>query len=137
MPKKRYMMFVATDPTAEPFDPAGDNIGAWVDDAKARGVYVLGERLRPVEDATTVRMRGGELLVSDGPFTESKEWIAGFGILECRDLDEAIEIAGRHPMARFGRIELRPLWPMDVHEDVVERERREAPERGRRTEPTH
>ena len=131
----RYLMFIATDQTAEPFDPAGDNIGEWVADVEARGAHVVGERLRPVEDATTVRLRGGELLVSDGPFTEAKEWIAGFDLIECRDLDEAIEIASKHPMARFGCIELRPLWPFDPAEDPVEREARDAGERGRRTEP--
>jgi hypothetical protein len=51
--------------------------------------------------------------VTDGPFTESKEWIAGYDIIEAADLDEAIEIASRHPMARFGRIELRPHWPFE------------------------
>ena len=53
------------------------------------------------------------MLVTDGPFTESKEWIAGFDILECDDLDEAIAIAARHPQANGGKIELRPFWPMD------------------------
>ena len=57
--------------------------------------------------------RSGELLVTDGPFTETKDWIAGFDILECDDLDEAIEIAAKHPMARAGRLELRPFWPID------------------------
>jgi hypothetical protein len=119
----RYMMFVATDPEAEPFVPEEDNIGEWVADVEARGLRVTGERLRPVEDATLVRVRGGELLVTDGPFTESKEWIAGFDVLDCRDLDEAIEVASRHPMARFGRIELRPMWPFDVDEDPADEER--------------
>ena len=122
----RYMMFVATDPEAEPFVPEEDNIGEWVADVEARGLHVLGERLRPVQDATLVRVRGGELLVTDGPFTESKEWIAGFDVLDCRDLDEAIEVASRHPMARFGRIELRPMWPFDVDEDQAADEEREA-----------
>ncbi|WP_082590580.1 YciI family protein [Agromyces sp. Soil535] len=131
----RYMMFVATDPEAEPFVPEEDGIAEWIADVEARGVHVLGERLRPLEDATLVRVRGGELLVTDGPFTESKEWIAGFDVLDCRDLDEAIEIASRHPMARFGRIELRPMWPLDLEEDPVAREEREAGDRGRRREP--
>ena len=109
----RYMMFVATDPEAEPFVPEEDNIGEWVADVEARGLRVIGERLRPVEDATLVRVRGGELLVTDGPFAETKEWIAGYDILECADLDEAIEVASTHPMAKFGRIELRPAWPME------------------------
>ena len=131
----QYVMFVATDPDAEPFVPAEDNIGEWVDEMQARGVRVFGDRLRPVEDATLVRVRNGELLVTDGPFTESKEWIAGFDVIDCRDLDEAIEIASKHPMARFGRLELRPFWPIDATEDPVAREEREARQRGHHTEP--
>ena len=63
--------------------------------------------------AKTVRMRGGKVLVTDGPFAETREWICRFDILECADLDEAIEIASQHPMARFGRLELRPFWDDD------------------------
>ena len=109
----RYMMFVATD-TEPDADPAAlPDIEAWGTDVVERGKWVLGDRLRPVEDATTVRVRSGALLVTDGPFAESREWIAGFDILECDDLDEAIDIASRHPMARMGRLELRPFWPLD------------------------
>ena len=107
-----FMMFVATDPGAEPYDSDGDNIGEWVDEMTRRGVWISGNRLRPPEDATTVRVRGGEALITDGPFTESKEWIAGFDVIECADWDEAIEVASKHPMARFGRIELRRAWPL-------------------------
>ena len=60
-----------------------------------------------------MRVRKGERLVTDGPFTESKEWIAGFDIVDCADLDEAIDYASRHPMARHGRIEIRPFWPFE------------------------
>jgi hypothetical protein len=76
---------------------------------RAKGTDLQGVRLHSIDDATTVRVRGGELLVTDGPFTESKEWIAGFAMLECADLDEAIEIAARNPMAFEGRLELRPI----------------------------
>ena len=107
----RYMMFVATDPAADKYDPAADNVEDWVDRHDKSGKRVMGDRLRPVEDATTVRRRDGKLLVTDGPFAETREWIAGFDILECVDLDEAIAIAAEHPMARFGRLELRPFWP--------------------------
>jgi hypothetical protein len=55
-------------------------------------------------------MRGGDVLVADGPFAETKEQIAGFDIIECDDLDEAIDVASRHPVARFGSIEVRPFW---------------------------
>ena len=109
----RYMMFVATDPAPDTSGDDGVDIEDWVSENDERGVRVLGERLRPPTDATLVRVRDGRLLVTDGPFTESKEWIAGFDILECDDLDQAIEVASRHPMARGGRIELRPFHPFD------------------------
>ena len=73
-------MFVATDPEAEPYDKDHDNIEDWITDVEARGAHVRGDRLRPVEDATLVRVRNGEVLVTDGPFTESKEWIAGYDV---------------------------------------------------------
>ncbi|MGI8415269.1 MAG: YciI family protein, partial [Nakamurella sp.] len=105
----KYMMFVATDPERDPNPQAAPDIEEWFADVNQRGKWVTGDRLRPLADATTVRVRSGELLVTDGPFTESKEWICGFDILECDDLDEAIEIASKHPQAHGGRIELRPL----------------------------
>jgi hypothetical protein len=107
----QYMMFVATDPEAEAYDATKDTIEEWFAYVTERGARLLGDRLRPVEDATLVRVRNGEVVVTDGPFTESKEWIAGYDMIEANDLDDAIEIASRHPMARFGRIELRPVWP--------------------------
>ncbi|MBA3523779.1 MAG: hypothetical protein H0T85_04355 [Geodermatophilaceae bacterium] len=108
----RYMMFVATDTEPDRSPEAPTDIETWFADLDGRGKWVLGERLRPTEDATTVRVRAGELLVTDGPFTESKDWIAGFDVLDCDDLDEAIEIASKHPMARAGKLELRPFWPI-------------------------
>jgi hypothetical protein len=83
---------------------------AWVQEMDGRGVRQFGSRLRPVSDATTVQVRGGEVLISDGPFAETKEQIGGFDLLDCKDLDEAIEVASKHPGAKFGTIEVRPLW---------------------------
>jgi hypothetical protein len=107
----KYMMFVASDSEPDPTPEAPGEIEDWFSGVKDK--WVIGERLRPIADATTVRVRAGELLVTDGPFTESKEWIMGFDVLECADLDEAIEVASRHPVARTGRLELRPFWPID------------------------
>lgn len=106
----RYLMFVCVDPSAEPFDPAQDNIGEWVSSNDRNGTRIMGQRLEDVGKAKTVRVRKGQLLVTDGPFAETKEWIAGFDLLECKDIEEAIAIASKHPMARFGRIEVRPQW---------------------------
>ena len=108
----RYMLFICTDPTGEDYTPENDNIEEWVSELDARGARLLGDRLRPATDAVTVRIRGGRRLVTDGPFTESKELIAGFDIVECETLDDALDIAARHPMARFGRVEVRAFWPL-------------------------
>lgn len=105
----QYAMFVVVDPDAEPYVAAEDDYAEWDAALERRGVLFDKRRLRPADEATTLKVRGGELIISDGPFTESKEWIAGFALLECADLDEAIGIARTHSMARFGRIELRPL----------------------------
>jgi hypothetical protein len=107
-----YMLFIATD-TEPDQDAGGPSIEEWCDEGERRGIRKQGDRLRPPADATTVRVRKGELLVTDGPFTESKEWIAGYDIIDCTDLDQAIDYASRHPMARNGRIEIRPFWPME------------------------
>jgi hypothetical protein len=77
-----------------------------------KGVLTGGERLRPTSDATTVRVRDGEVLASDGPFAETKEQIGGFYLVECKDLDQAIEVASKIPGARHGSIEVRPIWEM-------------------------
>lgn len=109
----KYMMFVVADPAARAgAEPSEDDltIEQWLAEVESRGKRVTGNALRPVSDATTVRVSRGQLLVTDGPFTESKEWIAGFDILECDDLDEAIAIAARHPQANGGKLELRPFW---------------------------
>jgi len=109
----KYLMFVGLDPDRDPAD--NDLTGTldvedWVTKHDAAGRRVLGDRVRPAADATTVRRRRGELLVTEGPFAESVEWIVGFDVLECADLEEAVAVAAEHPMAVGGRIELRPFW---------------------------
>ena len=74
-----------------------------------RGVRLLGRELDLPETAATVRVRDGEALVTDGPFAETKEFMAGFDVLECADLDEAIEVAAKHPSSWFHPIEIRPF----------------------------
>ena len=82
----------------------------WLDDVIARGIRLHGDRLRPAEEARTVLVRDGEMLVSDGPFAETKEIICGYDMLECASLEEAVQVAAAHPVARFGKIEVRPFW---------------------------
>jgi len=79
------------------------------DSLRASGVLVAAQALQPVETATTVRIRGGKLSVTDGPFAETKEQLAGFYLVEARDLNEAIQIAAKIPPAREGSIEVRPV----------------------------
>ena len=78
---------------------------------RTRGVWRDEARLRPTSTATTVQVREGEVVVGDGPFAETKEQIAGFYLLDCHDLDEAVEMAAKIPAARHGTIEVRPIWP--------------------------
>lgn len=108
--KVRYMMFVCTDPAVdrqelgriEPVDP-------WVAELDGQGIRLFGSELAPPSAARTVRGKNEDAIVTDGPFAETKEQIAGFDILQCADLDEAIEAAARHPMARAGLLEVRPF----------------------------
>ena len=109
----RYMLMICDD-ESEILTPAEvaaiPGIQAYVEETARRGVRRGGARLRPSSDATSVRVRGGEVLVSDGPFAETKEQMAGFDLIEVDNLDEAIEIAAKHPAAADGVIEVRPVW---------------------------
>jgi hypothetical protein len=79
------------------------------DEFKESGLLVAAEALQPVETATTVRVRNGKLSITDGPFAETKEQLAGFYLIEARDLNDAIQVAARIPPAREGSIEVRPV----------------------------
>jgi hypothetical protein len=82
----------------------------WLDDVQARGIWVTGDQLAPPRRARSVRVRDGKAIVTDGPFTETKEAVGGFDLIECDSLEEAVEIAAGHPVAATGTIEVRPLW---------------------------
>ena len=83
------------------------------DGFRRSGVLVAAEALQPVETAATVRVRGGKVSVTDGPFAETKEQLAGFYLIDARDLNEAIQIAGKIPPAREGSIEVRPVRELE------------------------
>ena len=97
--------------TPEESAAMGGATESWVDEMDRRAIRREGTALRPVRQAVTVRVRGGEVLVSDGPFAETKEQIAGYDVVECSSPDEAIEVAAKHPVARFGSSEVRPFQP--------------------------
>src|SRR5262245_1619472 len=82
---------------------------AYDDTLRKAGHFIVAHALQPVEAATTVRVRNGKLSATDGPFAETKEQLGGFILIEARDLNEAIQVAGKIPMARRGSIEVRPI----------------------------
>ena len=102
------------DPSTIPDDPAASQrtIGeydAYTGMLRDRGAYRAGEALQPVTTATTIRIRDGETLTTDGPFAETKEALGGFYLVEASDLDEALQLAAACPGARYGSIEVRPI----------------------------
>jgi hypothetical protein len=113
----RYMFLIYSQETTESLTPEEmasvySGHAAVLDDAAGKGILLGAERLRPTASATTVRMEAGKALVTDGPFAETKEQLAGYYVLECADLDEAMEWAKRIPTACRGGggcIEIRPL----------------------------
>jgi hypothetical protein len=94
--------------------------GALTQEMQEKGVLVAGEGLYPTQTATTVRVREGDREVTDGPFAETKEQLGGFYVLDCRDLDEAIEWAAKIPGAQIGSIEIRPVMVFDEAGNLVE-----------------
>ncbi|HKN51136.1 MAG TPA: YciI family protein [Amycolatopsis sp.] len=109
----KYLLLICGESYEAPEGSDDDSVEktiAWAEDLDKRGIRLVGNRL--ADAATTLRARDGEVLVSDGPFTETKEQILGFDLLECADLDEAIEAASKHPWLPHGSIEIRPVWPV-------------------------
>ncbi|WP_329549307.1 YciI family protein [Streptomyces sp. NBC_01356] len=111
----KYALFICTPVGGEELSPqeiADDpRFLSYIEEVRGRDIVKGGARLRPATDATTVRVQGDEVLLSDGPFVESKEYVAGIDIIEVADLDEAISLASRHPAALCGgSVEVRPVW---------------------------
>ena len=113
----KFMMIHYIDESVLRFDESGEEIEdpeetrireAWDKEMRERGIHVGGGVLDRPRATTTLRVRDGKVLVTDGPFAETKEQIAGYAVLECADLDEAIEVASRHPTGAYGTFELRP-----------------------------
>ncbi len=110
-----YMLLICDEETRQlkPGDAGFDELmaeyGAFAQECEKRGMMRGGARLMPTSAASTVRVRDGKTIVTDGPFAETKEQFGGFFQLECKDLDEALEFASKIPTARGGSIEVRPL----------------------------
>ena len=107
----RYLLLIYGDENQEPGD-----IQPWFDytaELQKAGVMQGGEALHPTSSATTVRIRNGETVATDGPFAETREQLGGFYMVDCKDLDEAIEWASKIPSADTGSIEIRPIMEFD------------------------
>jgi hypothetical protein len=109
----KYMLFTYRDPSVK-FDSEQratipDAVAAWCDEMDGRGVRLTGHVLGRPAESRTIRSRAGETTVDEGPVTEENFEIAGFNILDCADLDEAVEVASKNPGAGFGILELRPI----------------------------
>lgn len=105
----KYLMFICADglPTPEALAVLQRECPGWVEEMESREMRLLGRELDLPQTAAAVRVRDGQTLVTDGPFAETKEFIAGFDLLECADLNEAIEVAAKHPSSWFQAIEIR------------------------------
>lgn len=97
-----------------PDSPKDEECMAYGNTVRESGKMIAAEALEPVRTATTVRVRGGKVSVTDGPFAETKEQLAGFYLVEADDLDEAIQVAARIPAARVGSVEVRPIRQLDA-----------------------
>ena len=113
----KYLCLIYDDESRWASMPTGEADGimqeyrTFTADIQRSGHMLGGDELQPTSTATTVRVRDGRTVVSDGPFAETKEQLGGFYLLEARDLNEAIQIAARIPSARMGSIEVRPIAP--------------------------
>ena len=114
----RYLLLIhnneqqAATMNQEDMDKMMAAYGAFTKDIQEKGIFLAGDPLQPTATATTVRVRNGETLTTDGPFAETKEQLGGYYMVECKDLDEALEVASRIPGALTGSVEVRPVMEM-------------------------
>ena len=112
----RYLLMIYTpeqDPATVPADQraaVSEAYNVFTRAARESGVMLGGEALQPTSAATTVKVREGRTIVTDGPYAETKEALGGYYLVDTKDIDEALELAGRIPGAQWGTIEVRPIW---------------------------
>src|SRR4051794_38166029 len=126
----KYLMLHSVDHDATPEAEARatpEALDAWIEEMTARGLLLDGSKLQPVSDATTVRRPEGRTVVTDGPFAETKEQIAGYDVIDCPDLDTAVAVAAAHPTVHVGAIEVRAF-----HDGMPAPEVPESPAEGKR-----
>jgi hypothetical protein len=112
----QYIMLIYTPveggPAPEELAADMPKWGEYTQSLKDAGLFVGGDPLEGADTATTVRVRGGETQITDGPFAETKELLGGYYLLEAPDLDTVLEVAAKAPNARYGSVEVRPIWDM-------------------------
>ena len=113
----QYLLLIYSDEADDPKDQAGGEAmmaayGEFTQGIVASGAFKSADRLKPVATATTVRVRDGKTVTTDGPFAETREQLGGYYLIEAKDLDEAVAIAAKVPTAKHGSIEVRPIWSM-------------------------
>ena len=111
MPKYMLLLY-ADEPDAKEREEREGELPVWrqfTDSLREAGLLLGSDRLHPVDSATTVRVRNGETEIMDGPFAVTKEYLGGYYLLDCADLDEALTQAARVPLARYGSVEVRPV----------------------------
>ena len=111
MPKYMLLLY-ADEPDTKEREERDSALPEWrrfTDSLREAGLLLGSDRLHPVDSATTVRLRSGETEITDGPFAVTKEYLGGYYLLECADLDQALEQATRVPLARYGSVEVRPV----------------------------
>ena len=113
----RYMLLINSDKNAPPPSPAEGQAmvqghSKFADALRAAGKFVVADRLRPDSDGARVRLKAGQPQVIDGPFTETKEALGGYYLIECDTKEEALDWAKKIPLREGGFVEVRPIWPM-------------------------
>lgn len=106
----QFLLIICHDDNFRPTEGLLSDIKAWIEDANHRGIRVYGNPLRPSGEAVTVRVRHGKLTRTNAPFTDSGEKMCAYELIECRSVEEAVEVASNHPMAKAATIEVRPVW---------------------------
>ena len=106
----QYLMIICHDDSFAPTETLVTEIVAWDKEMEGRGIRKYGNPLRPPSDAITVRVREGNMVLKNGPFAKSKEKMAAYELIECASLEEAIDVASTHPMAKAATVEVRPIW---------------------------
>ena len=106
----QFLLIICHDDEFRPTHGLSSDIAAWIEEASQRGIRVSGNPLRPAGEAITVRLRDGKLTRTNAPFTNSSEKMCAYELIECGNIEEAVGVATKHPMAKVATIEVRPVW---------------------------